>query len=33
MFLLNKSHIGEVQASVWDDESLEELKNKGIRLL
>lgn len=33
MFLLNKSHIGEVQASVWGDDTLEELKNKGIRLL
>ena len=33
MFLLNKSHIGEVQASVWGDEMIEELKNKGVHLL
>lgn len=33
MFMLRKAHIGEVQASVWDDEDLELLKEHNIVLL
>ena len=33
MFFLNKMHIGEVQASVWDDNSICENAKKGINLL
>ena len=33
MYFLNKAHIGEVQASVWSDEDIINLKNKGINLL
>ncbi len=33
MFFLNKAHIGEVQASVWADETITENAKKGIRLL
>ena len=33
MFLLKKSHIGEVQASVWSDEDIKENAKKGIYLL
>jgi len=33
MFFLNKAHIGEVQASVWADEMIEENAKKGIHLL
>ncbi len=33
MYFLNKMHIGEVQSSVWSDESIEENAKKGIRLL
>lgn len=33
MFFLNKAHIGEVQASVWDDETLNICENAGIHLL
>ncbi|AMD81368.1 asparagine synthetase AsnA [Mycoplasmopsis canis UFG1] len=33
MFLLEKIHIGEVQASFWPDEYRGELKKKGIELL
>lgn len=33
MFFLNKAHIGEVQVSVWSDESLKENASKGINLL
>ena len=33
MFFLNKAHIGEVQSSVWSDESVEENAKKGIHLL
>lgn len=32
-FFLRKQHIGEVQASVWDDDTMEECKKKHIRLL
>ncbi|MGD1816993.1 MAG: aspartate--ammonia ligase [Pleomorphochaeta sp.] len=33
MFLLNKAHIGEVQASVWDEETLEVAKERNIPLM
>ncbi len=33
MLLLNKAHIGEVQSSVWDDETIEIYKIAGIELL
>lgn len=33
MFLLKKAHIGEVQASVWQDEAHEEAKKLGFKLL
>ena len=33
MYFLNKSHIGEVQASVWTDEIIKETEEKGIYLL
>ncbi len=33
MYFLNKAHIGEVQSSVWSDESIEENAKKGINLL
>ena len=33
MYFLNKAHIGEVQSSIWSDESIEENAKKGINLL
>jgi aspartate--ammonia ligase len=33
MFLLKKAHIGEVQASVWSDEMIQECRDKNITLL
>lgn len=33
MFMLNKAHIGEVQASVWNDDYLSYLKEKNLYLL
>jgi aspartate--ammonia ligase len=33
MLLLKKKHIGEVQASVWGDETVKKLKEQGINLL
>lgn len=33
MFLLQKAHIGEVQASIWPDEQIEACKSAGIELL
>lgn len=33
LFFLNKAHIGEVQASVWDDETLNICGNAGVHLL
>jgi len=33
MFYLRKAHIGEVQASIWPDEMIEEAEKKGIKLL
>lgn len=33
MFFLEKQHIGEVQASIWDDDIRKECSDKGIKLL
>jgi len=33
MLLLGKAHIGEVQASVWDDETTAACERAGILLL
>ena len=33
MFFLKKAHIGEVQASIWSEESIKENAEKGINLL
>lgn len=33
MFLLQKAHIGEVQASIWPDEQIETCKKAGIILM
>jgi aspartate--ammonia ligase len=33
MFFLGKAHIGEVQASVWDDRTIELCEKAGIPLL
>ena len=33
MLLLGKAHIGEVQASVWDPETLEACREAGVVLL
>lgn len=33
MFFLEKRHIGEVQAAIWDDKTKKECLEKGIRLL
>lgn len=33
MFLLHKAHVGEVQASVWPEEILQEAKEKGIYII
>lgn len=33
MFMLKKAHIGEVQVSLWKDEEVKKLKEKGIDLL
>jgi len=33
MFILNKAHIGEVQASVWDEETLAASKERNIPLM
>ena len=33
MLLLQKVHIGEVQASIWDDETLLAFKKNNINLL
>ncbi|MBE7083217.1 MAG: aspartate--ammonia ligase [Clostridiales bacterium] len=33
MYFLHKAHIGEVQSSVWSDESIEEYAKAGIHLL
>lgn len=33
MYFLQKAHIGEVQASIWPDEMIEECRSHGIELL
>ena len=33
MLMMGSAHIGEVQSSVWDNETLEKCRNAGIRLL
>ena len=33
MLLLGKAHIGEVQVSLWDDETLETCRNALVQLL
>lgn len=33
MFMLKKAHIGEVQASYWNEEDINKFKEKGIELL
>ena len=33
MLLLGKAHIGEVQASIWDEETVRECEEKGVILL
>ncbi len=33
MYFLQKAHIGEIQASIWPDEMIEECKKNGINLL
>ena len=33
MFLLQKAHIGEVQASIWDEETIKICEQNGINLL
>lgn len=33
MFFLRKAHIGEVQASVWSDDTIEKCKKMGINIL
>lgn len=33
MFMLKKSHIGQVQVSIWDEQERQNLKAKGIHLL
>ena len=33
MFFLKKIHIGEVQASIWDEKTIKELVSKNIILL
>lgn len=33
MLLLGKAHVGEVQASIWDDETLEACQKAGIDIL
>ena len=33
MLMLGKAHIGEVQASVWDEDTIEKCKAAGIMLL
>jgi aspartate--ammonia ligase len=33
MLLLQKAHIGEVQVSIWDEQTLSGCKAAGIKLL
>ena len=33
MYFLRKAHIGEVQASLWPDDMIEECRRHGIEML
>ena len=33
MLLLGKAHIGEVQASVWDEQTIQACRDAGVILL
>lgn len=33
LFMLNKVHIGEVQASIWDEKTISKCEKEGIKLL
>src|SRR5699024_4126744 len=33
MLMLGKAHIGEVQASIWDEETVEKCREAGVMLL
>ena len=33
MLLLGKAHIGEVQASIWDDQTIKLCEERGVALL
>ncbi|MBO5776895.1 MAG: aspartate--ammonia ligase, partial [Clostridia bacterium] len=33
MLILGKAHIGEVQASLWPEDMIEECERKGVHLL
>jgi aspartate--ammonia ligase len=33
MLLLGKAHIGEVQASIWDDDTIKTCEKAGVVLL
>lgn len=33
MFFLEKRHIGEIQCSIWDDETIKKCNELGIQLL
>ena len=33
MFFLRKAHIGEVQSSIWRDDTIRAAKEAGVRLL
>ena len=33
MLLLGKAHIGEVQASIWDQDTIDLCEEKGVMLL
>ena len=33
MFFLRKAHIGEVQSSLWPEETVKECEKKGVQLL
>ena len=33
MFFLRKAHIGEVQSSIWPEETMKECEEKGVSLL
>jgi aspartate--ammonia ligase len=33
MVLLHKAHLGEIQASIWPDDMVEECKKLGINII